>query len=219
MNTNPNATTILCYGDSNTWGQTSDRSGRYPADTRWPGKLQSILGNDYYIIEEGLSSRTTDLEYAKKPGRNGKQYLIACLESHNPLDIVIIMLGTNDLKIEFDRSTTDIASAVEGLIQDVKRLAWDKASTPPKILIVSPIRVDMTAPRFAKLYTGFYDHESALKSDDLAQALEATANVNDCLFLDASSVAGPGEDGIHMDAESQRALGELVAKTISHFRL
>lgn len=214
MNTDPNATTILCFGDSNTWGQTPDISGRHPADVRWPGKLQATLGSDYYVIEEGLSSRTTDLDYAKKPGRNGKQYLIPCLESHNPLDIVIIMLGTNDLKIEFDRSPIDIAQAIEELINDIKRLAWNKSSTPPKIVIISPIQIDITAPDFAKRYTGYYDHESALKSDDLAKAIEPIATANDCLFLDASTVAKPGDDGIHMDAASHGTLGELVANAI-----
>src|SRR5476651_2205463 len=103
MTTNPNAITVLCYGDSNTWGQKPDKSGRYPADIRWTGRLQQLLGNGYYIIEEGLGSRTTDLDYDKKSGRNGKIYLIPCLESHNPIDVVVLMLGTNDLKIEFDR--------------------------------------------------------------------------------------------------------------------
>ena len=70
MTTNPNAVTILCYGDSNTWGQKPDKSGRYPADTRWTGRLQNQLGDGFAIIEEGLGSRTTDLEYAKKPGRS-----------------------------------------------------------------------------------------------------------------------------------------------------
>jgi lysophospholipase L1-like esterase len=71
MNTLPSAKTILCYGDSNTWGQTPEKSGRRPANIRWTGVLQAELGSEYYVIEEGLSSRTTDLDYAKKPGRNG----------------------------------------------------------------------------------------------------------------------------------------------------
>jgi len=68
MNTNPNAKTILCYGDSNTWGQKPDKSSRYLVDVRWTGLLQKTLGDSYYVIEEGLSSRTTDLDYNHKPG-------------------------------------------------------------------------------------------------------------------------------------------------------
>ncbi len=71
MNTNPNAISILCYGDSNTYGQRPDGTkGRYAADVRWTGQLQSLVGDGYCVIEEGLTSRTTNLEYAKKPGRN-----------------------------------------------------------------------------------------------------------------------------------------------------
>ena len=73
MNINPNAATILCYGDSNTYGQKPDKSGRYAADVRWTGRLQNALGGDYYVIEEGLSSRTTDLDYDPRSGKNGKK--------------------------------------------------------------------------------------------------------------------------------------------------
>jgi lysophospholipase L1-like esterase len=116
MNTNPASMSVLCFGDSNTWGQKPDKSGRYGVDVRWTGRLQKQLGEQYSVIEEGLGSRTTDLEYGKKPGRNGKTYLQPCLESHNPLDLVVLMLGTNDLKIEFHRSAQDVAEAIGGLV-------------------------------------------------------------------------------------------------------
>ena len=79
--------------------------------------LQDNLGDDYSIIEEGLSSRTTDLDYAKKPGRNGRTYLEPCLDSHAPLNAVILMLGTNDFKIEFNRSVEEIGQAIQRLIE------------------------------------------------------------------------------------------------------
>lgn len=100
MNTTPHATTILCYGASNTYGQKPDRSGRYAANERWTGILQNALGSTFYIIEEGLNGRTTDLEHPNptKPNRNGLTYFKACLESHMPLSAIIVMLGTNDRK-------------------------------------------------------------------------------------------------------------------------
>src|SRR6478672_7408743 len=113
MTTNPDAKRILCFGDSNTWGRIPHVPGRYPVNVRWTGRLQKLLGDNFEIIEEGLGSRTTDLNYAKKPGRNGRAYLTPCLDSHNPLDVVVIMLGTNDAKIEFNRNAQDIALAVE----------------------------------------------------------------------------------------------------------
>ena len=214
MNTNPSATTILCYGDSNTWGHNPNKKGRYPANIRWTGKLQQTLGDDYYVVEEGLGSRTTDLEYSK-PGRNGKTYLLPCIVSHYPLDIVVMMLGTNDLKTEFQRDPPTIASAIRGLIQDIKANAWDENHNTSKIILVSPIVVDDTSVRFEEIFSHLYDHDSAIKSHELAKVLAAVAAEEGCTFLDASTVAEPGVDGIHFTEESHAALATLIAETIA----
>lgn len=215
MNTNPSAKTILCYGDSNTFGQRSDEvSKRWPADIRWTGQLQNALGNDYYVIEEGLSSRTTDLEYTKKPGRNGKTYLLPCLQSHHPLDMVVLMLGTNDLKDVFARSAQEVARAVEGLVLDVQAFAT-QYSHGTQILIVSPIHINDTAQNFVKLYTTNYSHASVQKSQELAQHLKAVAQAHGCAFFDAASVATPGEDGIHLSRESHDILATALHERIT----
>jgi lysophospholipase L1-like esterase len=220
MNSNVAAKTILCYGDSNTFGQRSDdvTKGRWPADTRWTGRLQQVLGNDYSIIEEGLSSRTTDIGYAQKPGRNGRTYLTPCLQGHHPLDLVVLMLGTNDLKDEFDRSAQDVAQAMEQLVLDIQKFAAEY-SHPTKILIVSPIYIDDTAAHFAELYDATYSHASVLKSHELAEYLKETARANDCAFFNAASVAMAGEDGIHLSYDSHevlaQALGQCVTKLFS----
>lgn len=214
MNINSDAVNILCFGDSNTWGQKPDKTGRYAADVRWAGIVQKLLGNDYYIIEEGLSSRTTDLDYDRRPGRNGKTYLEPCIDSHNPLDIVIIMLGSNDFKIEFNRSVPDIADALDGLVSIVKERAKTVTEAAPKVILVSPILVDDTAPRFAEFYTGYYNHDSVIKSMELAAAVQKVAADSGCTFVDASTVAHSGEDGLHISAESHPALGKLLADTI-----
>lgn len=213
MNTSPTAKTILCFGDSNTWGQKPDKTGRFPADIRWTGVLQNALGDDYYIIEEGLSSRTTDLEYSKKPGRNGRAYLEPCLDSHRPLDLVILMLGTNDVKIEFGRSAKQIAEATRGLIELIQEKTKKDGKAAP-ILLISPIHVVDTAPRFAEFYTGMYDHGSALKSQRLANELEQLAEQTGCEFFDASTVAEPGDDGIHFSQVSHPALGEAITAKV-----
>jgi lysophospholipase L1-like esterase len=213
MNTSPSAKTVLCFGDSNTWGQKPDKTGRYPANVRWTGILQDILGDSYYIIEEGLSSRTTDLEYSKKPGRNGRTYLDPCLDSHRPLGLVILMLGTNDLKIEFDRSAAQIAGAMRGLIELIQEKTKKDGKMVP-ILLVSPIHIVDTAPRFAEFYTGTYDHDSTLKSRQLAGEMKRVAKETNCEFFDASTVAEPGEDGIHFSETSHPALGRAIAEKI-----
>lgn len=214
MNTNPKATTVLCYGDSNTYGQKPDKSGRYEANVRWTGVLQELLGKEYYIIEEGLGSRTTDLDYHKKPGRNGKTYLAPCLHSHNPLDIVVIMLGTNDLKTEYHRSAEATASALRGLVEDIRTYGHMKNGEQPKIMLVSPIEINDQAPRFAEFYTGYYDARSVAESRKLTDAIAKTASELGITFADAASVAQPGVDGIHLSAESNRPLAELVAQSI-----
>ncbi len=210
MNTSPQAITILCYGDSNTWGQKPDKSGRFPADVRWTGLLQKALGNDYYVIEEGLGSRTTDLDYARKPGRNGKTYLEPCLDSHNPLDYVILMLGTNDLKLDFNRSAADIANAISGLVVMIKEKAKTKDGNPTKVILVSPILVDDTAPHFAEFYTGYYDHEAVTKSEQLSAEIQKVAEANDCLFVNAAEVASPGDDGLHFSQEAHAGLADSL---------
>ncbi|HSW74906.1 MAG TPA: SGNH/GDSL hydrolase family protein [Candidatus Saccharimonadales bacterium] len=215
MNTNPAAKTILCYGDSNTWGQKPDKSGRFPADARWTGLLQDALGKDYYVIEEGLSSRTTDLEYGRKPGRNGKTYLEPCLDSHMPLDFVILMLGTNDLKIEFDRSAQDVAEAIKELIALVQSKTAKDGRGPAKVILVSPIHVDDQAPTFAKFYVpDFYNHDSALKSQALGAELQKVAANTSCAFVDAAKVAHAGEDGIHFSQEAHTGLAKALIEEV-----
>ena len=85
--------TILCYGDSNTYGLRPDSNQRYPREIRWTGLLQKSLGEDYYVIEEGLSGRTTLWDDPIEEHKNGKTYLFPCLESHSPIDLVVLMLS------------------------------------------------------------------------------------------------------------------------------
>ena len=205
---------MLCYGDSNTYGQKPDKTNRYEANVRWTGVLQEILGDEYYVIEEGLGSRTTDLDYDKKPGRNGKTYLVPCLHSHNPIDVVTIMLGTNDLKIEYRRTAEQIATAIAGLVDDVRAYGETKAGENPKIILISPIEVDDQAPRFYEFYTGYYDADSMIESKKLSDEVKRVASEKGVIFLDAATVSKPGEDGIHFDIESERPLAELIAETV-----
>ena len=215
MNTDPTAKTILCYGDSNTWGQTPDKTGRRrPANIRWTGVLQQKLGDSFSVIEEGLSSRTTDLDYAKKPGRNGRTYLYPCIDSHSPLDFVVMMLGTNDFKIEFNRSAKEIAKAIQGLVELIQTKTAKYDGNPAKVIIVSPILVDGNAPRIKEWYEAYYGDESVMKSQELAGYVSAVARATGCYFIDAAKVAKAGEDGIHLDLVSHQALGNAVAQLI-----
>lgn len=218
MTINPQAKRILCYGDSNTWGHIPHMPGRFPVTARWTGRLQKLLGEDFEVIEEGLGGRTTDLNYAKKPGRNGRAYLMPCLQSHSPLDMVLIMLGTNDAKIEFNRTADDIARAVEGLVGDVIRYAKNDLNSSPDIIIVSPIGIYTAASLFRDIYMPeYYNDASAEVLRGLAGQLQKVADQHHCYFVDAAKVAQPGDDGIHMDEEGHHALAAHLAGQIKEW--
>ena len=102
---------ILCYGDSNTHGYIPG-GGRYDDDTRYTGILAKLLGSDYRIIEEGLNSRTSSFDDPFEPYKNGMDCLVPCLDSHKPLDLTILMLGSNDMKIYFSPSVEKIAGSL-----------------------------------------------------------------------------------------------------------
>jgi lysophospholipase L1-like esterase len=210
MNVNPNATVVLCYGDSNTYGQRADvKGGRWPADVRWTGVLQQNLGDGYSVIEEGLPSRTTDLDYDQKPGRNGRAYLAPCLGSHNPIDVVVLMLGTNDLKVTFDRSPQQIADALKELVDDIYSYARNKDGHPPKVVLISPIHIGIHTPAGPH-----YDQASIDKSHQLASVIQTVAAQQKCYFIDAAEVAKPGEDDIHLTKDSHGPLAHKIAEAL-----
>lgn len=212
---NVGSLTVLCYGDSNTWGQTPDKTGRrWSSDVRWTGVLQQQLGEEFRVIEEGLSSRTTNLDYDKKPGRNGLTYLEPCLDSHAPLDFVVLMLGTNDYKIEFNRSAAETAAVLKDLVRVIQKKTAQYDGRAAKIILVSPIHVDGDAPMIKEWYSKNYDQSSVDKSRELAILLKSIADDLECVFVDAAMVAKAGQDGIHFDQESHRDFAEYLAKQI-----
>ena len=107
--------TIVCYGDSNTYGYNPENGFRYEYEERWTTILQKELKDSAIVIPEGLNGRTTSFEDELRPGRNGATYLDPCLHSHGPIDLVVLMLGTNDLKIRFQATPTDIGKGIDRL--------------------------------------------------------------------------------------------------------
>lgn len=211
MNTNPNAKRILCYGDSNTHGRDAKKKAelgikvRYPADVRWTGQLQNMLGNEYEVIEEGLGGRTTDLDYQNSNEKNGIVYLPGCLSSHAPLDVVILMLGTNDLKEEYNRSANDIAEANRRLIKIIKT-----KSPEAKIFLVSPVFIDENNPMIADKYKGATE-----KSKQLAQAFEKIATEEGTGFIDLAKHATYSQyDGVNIDPEEQAKIAKVMAEEV-----
>src|SRR5258708_3847860 len=188
MNTDTRAIRILCYGDSNTWGRSGENTTRYPVNVRWTGILQEKLGYGFEVIEEGLRSRTTNLDDddPQFPGRNGLTYLRPCLESQHPLDLVVLWLGTNDLKVKFNRNSTEVAAALEELVSEIK---------DAKILLISPPIVKEHVLKPKSQFVG-----AGEKSRQLAILIEKLAQKTGCLFLDIALLVEPGDfDGVHLE--------------------
>ena len=216
---------ILVFGDSNSWGfvpcAANQTTTRYDTATRWPSVMAARLGSGVDLVEEALSGRTTDLDdlqidlpsaHLRGATMNGAKLLPAILASHLPLDLVIIMLGTNDLKTRFNRNAHQIALAVLGLARLIRECEGGvKTVYPtPKILLVAP----------PPLGTGFHDPAewagSREKSLELGSAFRDAAAVAHLPFLAAGKfITTDGMDGIHLTAEAQVKLGEAVAKKAS----
>lgn len=210
-------TTILCFGDSLTWGWVpSDPvvpTVRHPAGTRWTGVLAERLGPGYRVVEEGLSGRTTTADDPLDPRLNGSAYLPAALASHLPVDLVVLMLGTNDTKAYFGRTPFDIAAGVAVLLGQVAASAGGvgTAYPAPQVLLVAPPPLgDVTDPWLAEVFAGGRE-----KSARLAEHLRALAGYVGVPFFDAGSVISTdGVDGIHLTAQNNRDLGAALAREV-----
>lgn len=213
---------ILCYGDSNTWGYVPGKGNletmymeRYPRDIRWTGRLQKIVGNDFYIIEEGLNGRTTTVDSPIPPDRNGKNYLAPCLYTHSPLDLVILMLGGNDLKNIFNRSAEDIANGLADLIQIIQSTKYGaNMQSPPKILLIG-------YPALSNDEGGKYFGDKDLLMNGVARSKQfntyfsAVAKKYHCHYFNmAPYVHFSDIDGIHFDENGHAVFAEKIAPEI-----
>ena len=200
---------VLCYGDSNTWGADPANSTRFSRDVRWPGVLQKTLGAAYHVIEEGLGGRTTVWEDPIEGHKNGKEYLIPCLATHSPLDLVIIMLGTNDLKYRFSATAQDIAAGAGILVDTVNKSGTPKNPQAPKVLLLAPPQLGKLT-ELKEMFEGGRE-----KSRRFSKHFKAVADMYGCAFFDTSTVIKSSDiDGIHLDDEAHKQLGQAVAKEV-----
>lgn len=205
--------TILCYGDSNTWGYNPHDGSRYDHKTRWTMALKALLnqGADpddppFWVIEEGLNGRTSCREDPVEGDRNGLRQLLPILESHAPLDLVAVMLGTNDLKLRFSPAPHDIARGVQRIIRAIQdsQTGPDNAG-PQTLMICPPPTVD--SPTFKQIFG-----DSVSISRRLAPFYRQLAKECGAAFLDAGAVIQSSKlDGIHLEPEDHRKLAEAVA--------
>ncbi len=204
--------TIICYGDSNTWGACPYTGNRYGSHIRWTGLLQTALGGDYRIIEAGLNGRTTIYSEPDDPYLNGQDMLVPTMRQAEPVDLLILMLGTNDLK---RHSAFDATIGILQLVRTAKRESALFTKGKAEILVISPVTVEepyfdtMADPR------GHCNHEESLK---FAQLMQYGARQERVHFLDAAAYAAPKPqpdgDGIHLDKEGHKELAAAVLAEI-----
>lgn len=208
---------ILCYGDSNTWGYaTAPRpDNRYSDSERWPRVMAAALGPDWTVIEEGLNGRTTvHADPVEGAWLDGSATFIPILRSHMPLDVVAIMLGTNDLKAKFSVGPYEIAQGVNVLLKQLKRAEAGRSAGVPRALAICPPPILSTFGEFeffGELFAGGRE-----KSLHMAPHYAAVAKEAGAVFLDAGGIIETSAyDGIHLDVPMQAKLGLAVAKAVA----
>ncbi|UJQ95481.1 SGNH/GDSL hydrolase family protein [Mariluticola halotolerans] len=205
---------LLCFGDSNTYGQTTADTPdeRFGPSERWPGVMRDLLGSrGWLVIEEGLSGRTTvSDDPIEGKEKNGRRYIKPCIQSHKPLDLVILMLGTNDLKARFAKPATEIAMGMGALVQDIKELRAGPGQRIPEIMIVSPPPILEDLHGWESVFEG-----GRAKSMQLASEFARIADALEVHFFDAGSVVESSTaDGFHLDAEGHRRLGIAMTEAV-----
>jgi len=208
---------ILCFGDSNTWGYNPANGCRHPRDKRWTGLLGQELGRGWRVIEEGCNGRTTVFDDPVTYGsvRNGLCFLPTCLASQKPLDLVILMLGTNDLKLRHSATPEDISKGMARLVRAVQAMPeCGVDGHAPAILVVSPLHIGPTIDR-SSFGDEFGGQSAAQRSHRLAGYYEQVARQWGCAFMDASLVAQPSPlDALHMDEAGHAAFARAMAARV-----
>jgi lysophospholipase L1-like esterase len=203
---------ILAFGDSLTWGFVAGEFARHPYDVRWPNVLAAGLGGAAHVIEEGMNGRTTVFpDPTDIAERNGAVALPMLLATHQPLDLVIIMLGTNDIKYANRCRAFDASMGMVRLVEIVQRFPWIKTASPPQILIMAPPALCKTSDEWFNDLWGHAIEESRL----FARHYARVADEMGVDFFDAGSVAKTDPtDGGHLDAANTSAIGKALVPVV-----
>lgn len=204
---------ILIYSDSLTWGIIPDTRKRLLFDERWPGVFEAVLiskGKNIRVIENCLNGRRTTWEDPFKAGRNGSDGLSQVIEMHSPLKLVVIMLGTNDFQCTHDNNAWLSAQGMSKLIQIIQQAPVEPGMPKPEILVVAPPVIVKPSGVIASKFAN-----AEKRCVGLTAELEKVAKENLVYFFDANSVTqASAVDGIHLDIEQHRILGEAIANEI-----
>jgi lysophospholipase L1-like esterase len=204
---------ILVYADSLSWGIIPETRHRLPFEFRWPGVLEQMLNSkskNVRVIENCLNGRRTVWEDPLKAGRNGNSGLAQVIEMHSPLDLVILMLGTNDFQCAHQNNAWLSAQGVNVLIQTIRSAPIEPSMPMPKILVVCPPKIKQPKGNIAPKFAG-----AELRDTTLPQELRTVCATQKVGFFDANSVIQASNiDGIHLDQADHQILGEALAREI-----
>ena len=208
--------TILAFGDSNTWGwnPANDLVGpllRWSDEVRWTGVAQGILGDDYKILNEGLNGRTTVWDDPIEEYRCGKDQIIPAMDIAAPIDLMIIFVGSNDLKNRYRVTAEDIGNSVGLLVDKAIFQVGAFGAGGTKILVIAPPALgDLSSSIFGEMFRGNEE-----KSERMGACIEAVAASRGVEFLDAGKfIKSSDKDGLHLEADQHKILGEVVAEKI-----
>lgn len=205
--------TILCFGDSLTWGYDAQSAGRHSFENRWPSRLAAGLGEGHVVVAEGLNGRTTAFDDQTSPAeRNGAKALPMLLGTHQPIDLVVVLLGTNDLKRHTGGGRAfEARIGMERIVEIIQTFPYHRGMSVPKILIVAPPSFVATDdPDFTLLFSHGIE-----ESQKLPAAYGLVADEYGCDVFDASEICETTPlDGVHLDAENTRRLGDALVEPV-----
>lgn len=202
---------VMCFGDSNTWGFTPENGERYDSHTRWTGVMHDTLGKHFEIVEEGMNGRTTVWDDPVDGLMSGLNYLTPCLRSHKPLNLVLLMLGTNDLKDRFCVTAPEIAKSAGRLVKLIQQSDCGPKGKAPKVVLMAP------PPTILGLDGVGIRVNGSAKSQAFADHYAEVAKELKCEFVDVGGlIESSPVDGVHFSAESHQVLGKAMARVVEH---
>jgi lysophospholipase L1-like esterase len=204
---------ILVYSDSLSWGIIPLTRARLPFDQRWPGVMEIALGSagrKVRVVEDCLNGRRTVWEDPFKPGRNGRAGLAQRIEIHSPLELVILMLGTNDFQSMHEHNAWHSSQGIAALVSAIRAAPIEPGMPVPQVLVVAPPPIRTPKGPLAPKFQG-----GERKCVGLADAYKTVCEGLGCRFFDAGAiVASSNVDGVHLDAEQHLTLGRALARVV-----
>lgn len=204
---------IVCFGDSNTWGFIPGSGQRYDENTRWTGRLQTLLGYGYAVVEAGLNGRTTIFDNPFAPHTNGSAHMKPMLLSAAPIDLLIFMLGTNDFQVQIGSDPLTTANACAFLLEEARKMGLERPGGEMKLLLIAPTSMEDCRIGYKPL--DCIDASGVEKSRRLPAYLRLVAEQLGCAYLDTNDYIRPGGvDGTHWGAQQHATMAQVIFETV-----